>query len=108
MVAGVTGGRRVPAGYDAGTYPIAAPYRPEAMPSHLMHAIAKVEAARRADRAEFEARISALEASAARQGPMAAVNWGDAAYRFVVLMNGLAKHGRAQDAARRRTPDPRT
>ena len=45
MVAGVAGGRRVPAGYDAGTYPIAAPYRPEAMPSHLMHAIAEVEAA---------------------------------------------------------------
>ena len=91
--AGIAGGRRVPTGYDPGTYPIKPPYRPEAMPSQLMHAIAEVERRRREDRAEFEARISALEATAARQEPMA-TNWGDAAYRFVVLMNGLSEHGR--------------
>lgn len=96
----IAGGRRVPAGYDAGTYPIAAPYRPDAMPSRLMHAIATVEAARRADRAEFEARIAALENEAVdRRGPLMTFDWGDAAYRFTILMKGLAVHGR--DAARR-------
>ena len=75
MVAGIAGDRRVPAGYDAGTFPIAPPYRPDAMPSRLMHAIATVEAARRADRAEFEARIAALEAVAARQGSLMSVDW---------------------------------
>ena len=105
MVAGIAGGRRVPAGYDAGTYPIPAPWRPEAMPSQLMHAIAKVEKRRREDRAEFEARISALETTGRQRSAMA-VDWGDAACRFMILMNGLSEHGRAQSAARRGAVKP--
>ena len=102
MIAGIAGGRRVPAGYDAGTYPIPAPYRPDAMPSQLMHAICTVEARRQADRAELEAlkaRVEKLEAD--RRGPLMTLDWGNSACRFVILMNGLAEHGRAQDAARR-------
>ena len=83
MVAGVAGGRRVPAGYDAGTYPIAAPYRPEAMPSHMMVVIARVEAARRADRAELEAlkaRVVALEAERSSR-----VDWSDLQQTFFAI-----------------------
>ena len=84
-----------------GTYPIPAPYRPDAMPSQLMHAIATVEARRQADRAELEARIAALENAAGNGSapkPMT-FDWGEAAYRFTIFMNGLAEHG--QHPARR-------
>ena len=83
MVAGIAGGRRVPAGFDAGTYPIAPPYRPDAMPSHMMVVIARVEAARRADRAELEAlkaRVVVLEAERSSR-----VDWSDLQQTFFAI-----------------------
>ena len=82
-VAGIAGGRHVPAGYDAGTYPIAPPYRPDAMPSHMTVVIARVEAARRADRAELEAlkaRVVALEAERSSR-----VDWSDLQQTFFAI-----------------------
>ena len=86
MVAGVAGGRRVPTGYDAGTYPIAPPERPVAVNTIWQRNVERALIGLATDNQDLRARVEELEADRRRRE--VSPDWQEAGFALLSMLGG--------------------
>ncbi len=86
MVAGIAGGRRVPAGYDPGTYPIAPPERPVAVNTFWQRNVERALIGLATDNQDLRARVEELEADRRRRET--SPDWQVAGFALLSTLGG--------------------
>ena len=86
MVAGIAGGRRVPAGYDAGTYPITPPERPSAVNTIWQRNVENALIGLAMDNRDLRARVEELEAERHRRET--SPGWQVAGFALLSMLGG--------------------
>ena len=86
MVTGIAGGRRVPAGYDAGTYPITPPERPVAVNTVWQRNVENTLIGLAMDNRDLRARVDELEAERRRRETPP--DWQVAGFALLSMLGG--------------------
>ena len=86
MVAGIAGGRRVPVGYDPGTYPITPPERPVAVNTIWQRNVERTLVGLAMDNHDLRARVEELEAERRRRET--SPDWQVAGFAMLSMLGG--------------------